>query len=290
MAFDFNLLNLEFECDQQTQQFSEDVRNIVSSALTGNIFQNPVDSLIQGSKLILENNAGLANGIGDALSTIANPAGPLDDATNAINGFTNILSGDPLNPDSPSLAGALDFAQGFTDRLSGKLIDNEGTMYQMSNAVGIAATYNNIVNNLRLPEQDLIDNFSPAFESILEDGGGQLFASVQALNSNITGILGQYADVSDWAQDINRINDFVNSITDATQAISESITNVLDLIQSGKDFIDNALALIKRYGLAQLAISSVLNDPCFTGELLQNVVGTPELRKSLDVIKQVGVI
>ena len=293
MAFDFDALNLINNCDEQTQIFTDEVRDVVQGALTGQIFQNPVDSLIQGSKLLIESNSGLSSTIGSALETAGGgvPGGPdLTQAKTSIENLTQILTGDPTNPDSVSFASVLTNAQNFTNRLSGRLIDNEGTVYQLANAVGIATTYNNIVNNLRLPNQDLIDNFTPAFESILPTGGGELFASVQSLNQNITGILGQYTDVSGWANNVNTINEFVTSITDATQAISQSIANVQNLVQSGKDYIDNALALIKRYGLAQLAISSALNDPCFAGELLQNVVGTPELKKSLEIIKQVGVI
>ena len=44
MAFDFDALNLINNCDEQTQIFTDEVRDVVQGALTGQIFQNPVDS------------------------------------------------------------------------------------------------------------------------------------------------------------------------------------------------------------------------------------------------------
>ena len=274
----FDLLNLEFECDPATEELSSDVRNAISQVLDGSAFQNPIGSLIDGSKELLNANnelsRGIQDGIGDLLGGVGGSSG-LQDASDALSGLQSIM-GDPntptpFDPDNPNLNSALNFAQDYTNRLSGKLIDNEATLYSFNNAVGLAGAQNIIANNLRLPEQDLIDNFFGGFESILEDGGGQLFASVQALNGNITGILGQYADVADWGQDINKINDFVNQITDITGTITGSITNIQNLVNSGKQFFDNALSLVQRYGAWQLIASSLLNDPCFSGEVVRRV-------------------
>lgn len=274
----FDALNLEFECDPQTEKLGEDVKSAIAQVLDGSAFQNPVGFLIDASKeLITANNVvsqGIQDGIGDILGGVGGSP-LLEDASNALGGLQSIM-GDPnspipFDPDNPNLNSALNFAQDYTDRLSGKLIDNEATLYSFNNAVGLAGAQNIIANNLRLPEQDLIDNFSGGFESILEDGGGQLFASVQALNGNITNILGQYADVADWANDIEKINGFINDITDITQTITGTITNVKNLIDSGKQFIDNAISLVKRYGAWQLIASSLYNDPCFAGEIVKRV-------------------
>ena len=114
MAFDFDALNLINNCDEQTQIFTDEVRDVVQGALTGQIFQNPVDSLIQGSKLLIESNSGLSSTIGSALETAGGgvPGGPdLTQARTAIENLTQILTGDPTNPDSASFASVVAAAQ-----------------------------------------------------------------------------------------------------------------------------------------------------------------------------------
>ena len=62
------------------------------------------------------------------------------------------------------------------------------------------------------------------------------------------------------------------------------------MVNSSKSFIDNAVAVVKRYGMVTYAMSSVLNDPCFTGELFSNVIPSPQFKEGLETIKKIGII
>ena len=277
------------------------LKEILEKAISGDLFQNPVESLIQSGLTIINGfaeemintaNTGLDSIMGEVEGTLAEVQGGLFSDNVDVKAFP-----DPDNPNntlfrpetiaefverqSNNLTQSCNYFQQQTEILSGvSLTDNppSGTQYNSDGGVdgmpgitgiqNIAAGLNGVKNTLDNPDE-LFDNYSEFFGSVAGPGSELFTSFTSVMEGDVTAAFAAFplnADGSINFADNNALADVANAYNAATNAIAA----VEALINN-----ERALALAAVEVLGRLtfgfSILAMLADPCFGRILAQKV-------------------
>ena len=274
---DFN--PLDPQCDPKTQDLGQSALDIINDVMTGNAFQNPVGSIVEGAAALSRDNGGAIQSLLDA-NTEDPLGGNLDPETVAalenVNSILSELNGTPgAQIGSPS-AGLLNNIKDATDRMSGAINTLDANAFNQNNIVSLSDTFNSMKANLRLPGSDVIeDNFGPNFSLMFEEGGLGLMQSIGASNNILQQTLGAFTN-----GDIQQ-NELVQQLTELGQNLTETKDNALGIYNQTKENISSMKNMVQKYGVANTLIAAVKSNPCWTGQLLKEFA-VPDLQLKLD--------
>ena len=277
------------------------LKEILEKAISGDLFQNPLESLIQSGLGLVQNfasevfneiNTGLDSIMGEVTGTIAEvQAGLFGDNIQIINtGTTNDANQFIFRPEniaefverqSNALTQSCTYFQQQTEILSGvSLTDNppSGTQYNSDGGLdgmpgltgiqNIAAGLNGVKNTLDNPDE-LFDNYSEFFGSVAGPGSELFTSFTSVMEGDVAAAFAAFplnADGSINFADNNALADVANAYNAATTAIAA----VEALINN-----ERALALAAVEVLGRLtfgfSILAMLADPCFGRILAQKV-------------------
>ena len=191
---------------------------------------------------------------------------PIDEALNSIlgsiNGFLDSTINVPqLSAVNASLGNVVNVLQDFQDhgrRLSG-LIANPQNAPGLAGINSIAKTFNNI-------KDELIDHYSPFFQSIL--GPGNL--AVNFFRELIEGDFRDAFFALAAASASDPTGGAAAALLNLTESLSQAI-NLIDIIrQSDELVLAAALEYIGKFTLG-FSVLEMLEDPCFSQKVLQNI-------------------
>ena len=286
-SFDFTKLNEIYDnlCNQPTESLNDITRDFIKDALNQpNIFQNPVAGKLNELTQRINETSSKVNQLESILTDLMTPTSPglpnpnpqLISIRNALSSIVGCLG---------NLSVSTDTFKSYTDRLSGKVIDNNSAQYNLSAAVGIASGYNQMVNVLKEPSKKLIDNFTPPFKPLLGQGTS-LLDSTGPIATNVQRFITQNSEtLGNWQNDAAKIQELTSQALKYRDDICDTANAMNNMIQASKNFIDNALGVINRYGLIRQTLAAAISDPCFTGELFQNVVSTNFMKNGIERVK-----
>jgi len=277
------------------------LKEILDKAISGDLFQNPVEALIQSglgavqgfaSEMFNEVNEGLTSIMGDVEGTLAEvQAGLFGDNVNIIE-FV-----DPENPNntlfrpeniaefvtrqSNRLTEGCEMFQQQSEILSGVSLTGNppsGNQYNSDGGVdgmpgitsltNIASGFNGVKNTLDNPDE-LVDNYSEFFGSVAGPGS-ELFTSFNSvMDGDVTAAFAAFPLNSDGGINFADNNALAN-VANAYDAATNAIDAVEALINN-----ERALALAAVEVLGKLtfgfSILAMLADPCFGRVLAQKV-------------------
>ena len=274
---DFN--PLDPQCDPKTQDLGQTSLDIINDVMTGNAFQNPVGSIVEGASALSRDNGGAIQGLLDNDANAPPGTGLQPETVAALQNVNNILSelnGQPGAQIGSPNAGILNNVKDATDRMSGAVNTLDANAFNQNNIVSLSDTFNSTKANLRLPGQDVIeDNFGPNFGLMFEEGGLGLMQSIGASNNILQQTLGAFTN-----GDIQE-NELIQQLTDLGQNLTETKDNVLGIYNQTKNNIDQMQNVVQKYGIANTLIAAVRSNPCWTGKLLKEFA-VPDLQLKLD--------
>lgn len=274
---DFN--PLDPQCDPKTQDLGQTSLDIINDVMTGNAFQNPVGSIVNGAAALSRDNGGAIQELldGQADAPLGEEYGPETiEALESMNNLLSELNGQPGAQIGSPQAGILNNIKDATDRMSGAVNTLDANAFNQSNIVSLSDTFNSMKANLRLPGADVIeDNFGPNFALMFEDGGLGLMQSIGASNNILQQTLGAFQN-----GDIQE-NELVQQLTDLGQNLTEAKNNALGIYNQTKDNINQMKDMVQKYGVANTLIAAVRSNPCWTGQLLKEFA-VPDLQLKLD--------
>ena len=258
------------KCDPQTQELGQTSLDIINDVMTGNAFQNPVGTITQTARAIVQDNSDVIQGILDDNEGSLPGEGLGPETVAALQGMNSTLS---------SANETIGFVKDATDRMSGAVNTLDANAFNQNNIVSLSDTFNSMKANLRLPGQDVIeDNFSQNFGLMFEDGGLGLMQSMGASNNILQQTLGSFL-----GGDIQE-NELVQQLTDLGQNITDAKNGALNIYNQTLDNIDQMKNMVQKYGVANTLIAAVRSNPCWTGQLLEEFA-VPGLQDKLDALK-----
>ena len=244
-------------------------KQFVFDFMNGDLFRNPIQ---QAAEL-------LKGSVGDAIAQsnfIKNSSGLASEVKTACEDLNDALT--KVNNEMSNLIA-------HTNRLSG--IGNG--LPALDQIIGVMSTYNSIKDLMKDPNQRLEDNFSNAFSSLNPQIVGPFFENFAWNMNEISAVLGEVGRQLN-AGGLTGPGEFAETLSSLASNIGEVESNIKSLIKNDEDAYKLALAAVERYVIGNTIISTVLTDPCFGAQLLQNLITKPDAAKQLsDVAQESGI-
>ena len=248
--FDPQLVNTT-GCDLPTLPITEKQNELLQRVISGEIFENPLE--------------GVANATQNAMN----------DAVSRLDSFSN--TGDIRE----SLANAADqiaLMRDHTRRLSG-LSENPGNALGLQGIQAIANTFNNFKNSIEggTIGQDLVDNYTPFFQSVLGPGS-TVFESLDGL---LTGDFENALRNMEAAETDEEEQAAIQKVRQITESVNDIVAQVESIRLNDENQLAGALDYVAKVGLG-FSVLGMAEDPCFSQKVLQNIV-KPDVKGLLNL-------
>jgi hypothetical protein len=248
--FDPQLVNTT-GCDLPTLPITEKQNELLQRVISGEIFENPLEGVATATQ-----NA-------------------MNDAVNRLGGFSN--TGDIRE----SLANASDqigLMRDHTRRLSG-LSENPGNALGLQGIQAIANTFNNFKNSIEggTIGQDLVDNYTPFFQSVLGPGS-TVFESLDGL---LTGDFENALRNMEAAETDADKQAAIQKVRQITESVNDIVAQVESIRLNDENQLAGALDYVAKVGLG-FSVLGMAEDPCFSQKVLQNIV-KPDVKGLLNL-------
>ena len=251
--FDPQLVNTT-GCDLPTLPITEKQNELLQRVISGEIFENPLE--------------GVANATQDAMN-------------NAFARLGNFLQFDGTSDIRESLATAADqiaLMRDHTRRLSG-LSENPGNALGLQGIQAIANTFNNFKNSIEggTIGQDLVDNYTPFFQSVLGPGS-TVFESLDGL---LTGDFENALKNMEAAETNDEKQAAIQKVRQITESVNDIVAQVESIRLNDENQLAGALDYVAKVGLG-FSVLGMAEDPCFSQKVLQNIV-KPDVKGLLNL-------
>ena len=248
--FDPQLVNTT-GCDLPTLPITEKQNELLQRVISGEIFENPLE--------------GVANATQDAVNEAFSRLG-------SFSGTSDIRE---------SLANAADqiaLMRYHTRRLSG-LSENPGNALWLQGIQAIANTFNNFKNSIEggTIGQDLVDNYTPFFQSVLGPGS-TVFESLDGL---LTGDFENALRNMEAAETDAEKQAAIQKVRQITESVNDIVAQVESIRLNDENQLAGALDYVAKVGLG-FSVLGMAEDPCFSQKVLQNIV-KPDVKGLLNL-------
>ena len=256
------------------------VKKFVTAFMDGGLLRNPLGFITKA----------FGKQIGDLLGRLENFENLSEDLTklnNALNKFNDTLTRYKRH----------------TDILSGVIRDPEEAYATLDQIIGVMSAYNTMKDVLKDPGARLEDNFSQAFGSLNPRIVGPFFENFSGNMNEVERLLNEVnyqistpidPFTNEPAVDANgnvvtqktliAAADTLNKIGALAGTIGRSADVVQGFIDKDRAFYIAAAAALADYALANGLVASILSDPCFGGQVVMNLITTPDARQDLQDI------
>ena len=256
-------------CSLISQLLPPGAKKFLNDFMNGDLFRNPVQ---QAAELLQES-------IGDSLAQsdfVKNSSGVGQEVQDACTKLNSALT--KANTE-------MDAYIAHTNRLSG--IGN-GTP-ALDQILGVMSTYNSIKDLMKDPNDRLEDNFSNAFSSLNPQIVGPFFDNFGWNMHEISNVLGEVSNQLE-AGGLTGAAQFASTLSTLADNIGTAADNIKAIRDGDNAAYAAALFVVERYVLGNTIISTMLTDPCFGAQLVQNLITKPDAAKQLnDVAKESGI-
>lgn len=258
-----------FNCSLISQAIPPGAKKFLNDFMNGDLLRNP----IQQAAELLQENFGEALAQSDFLKGTAGVGEEIQAACADLSEKLTVVNNE------------MDAFIAHTNRLSG-VVDGDPGLDQI---IGVMSAYNSIKDLLKDPDERLQDNFSNAFSSLNPQIVGPFFNEFGWNMSEISSVLGEISNQLN-AGGLTGPGEFAATLSSLTANIGALGDNIENLIENDNNAYALALVAVERYVLGNTIISTVLTDPCFGAQLVQNLITQPDAAKQLnDLAKESGI-
>lgn len=252
-------------CNILSQLMPEEMKSYMRDFINGNLFANPVQKAMEGLNLLMGDNLSILDDL-EGLQGLETLAADLSAISLELQAFTD-----------------------HTNRLSG--ISVESVKANFLTTFNVMAGFNAMVDTFKNADELLEDNFSKAFSSLDPNITGPFLKDISGnlgkINSVLKEIQRQCAIAGGALGDA--CARLVGSLSSIVNSLKSASSNIIGIMNQDNAAFAVALAALERYVLGNTLISSVLQDPCFSGALAKNLIMNPEGAFKLDeVAKKFG--
>jgi hypothetical protein len=165
-----------------------------------------------------------------------------------------------------------------TRRLSG-LSENPGNALGLQGIQAIANTFNNFKNSIEggTIGQDLVDNYTPFFQSVLGPGS-TVFESLDGL---LTGDFENALRNMEAAETDEEEQAAIQKVRQITESVNDIVAQVESIRLNDENQLAGALDYVAKVGLG-FSVLGMAEDPCFSQKVLQNIV-KPDVKGLLNL-------
>ena len=248
--FDPQLVNTT-GCDLPTLPITEKQNELLQRVISGEIFENPLEGVATATQ-----NA-------------------MNDAVSRLGGFSN--TGD-IRESLANAADQIGLMRDHTRRLSG-LSENPGNALGLQGIQAIANTFNNFKNSIEggTIGQDLVDNYTPFFQSVLGPGS-TVFESLDGL---LTGDFENALRNMEAAETDAEKQAAIQKVKQITESVNDIVAQVESIRLNDENQLAGALDYVAKVGLG-FSVLGMAEDPCFSQKVLQNIV-KPDVKGLLNL-------
>ena len=248
--FDPQLVNTT-GCDLPTLPITEKQNELLQRVISGEIFENPLEGVATATQ-----NA-------------------MNDAVFRLGGFSN--TGD-IRESLANAADQIGLMRDHTRRLSG-LSENPGNALGLQGIQAIANTFNNFKNSIEggTIGQDLVDNYTPFFQSVLGPGS-TVFESLDGL---LTGDFENALKNMEAAETEDEKQNAIQKVRQITESVNDIVAQVESIRLNDENQLAGALDYVAKVGLG-FSVLGMAEDPCFSQKVLQNIV-KPDVKGLLNL-------
>tara|TARA_R100001509_G_scaffold101430_1_gene59397 strand:+ start:4449 stop:5207 length:759 start_codon:yes stop_codon:yes gene_type:complete len=248
--FDPQLVNTT-GCDLPTLPITEKQNELLQRVISGEIFENPLEGVATATQ-----NA-------------------MNDAVGRLGGFSN--TGD-IRESLANAADQIGLMRDHTRRLSG-LSENPGNALGLQGIQAIANTFNNFKNSIEggTIGQDLVDNYTPFFQSVLGPGS-TVFESLDGL---LTGDFENALKNMEAAETDADKQAAIQKVRQITESVNDIVAQVESIRLNDENQLAGALDYVAKVGLG-FSVLGMAEDPCFSQKVLQNIV-KPDVKGLLNL-------